>query len=83
MPCKTRRSRLGCASGQCPRSGTGSRPPNDELLKVELGSDTAVQVEAEVLVVHVERLRNRTTGSRARHRRLDLEEAKVVENQRM
>ena len=54
-------------------------PAHDETLQVELRGDAQVQREIERVVVRHERPRDRSAGDRLHHRRLDLEEAALVE----
>ena len=52
---------------------------DDAALEVELGRDAQVEVAVERVVVRDERPRQRAAVERLQHRRLDLEEALVVE----
>ena len=50
-----------------------------EPLEVQLGRDAQVQVQVERVVVRDERLGRRAARDRVEHRRLDLDEAAVLE----
>lgn len=52
---------------------------DDELLQIELGRDTKVEIEIKVVVMRHERLSSRSARNHARDRRLDLQETKVIE----
>lgn len=52
---------------------------DDELLEIELGGDTKVEVEIKVVVMRDERLSSRSARNHARYRRLNLQETKVIE----
>ena len=54
-------------------------PADDEALEVQLGGDAQVEVEVEGVVVGGERPGQRPTGDGVEHRRLDLDEATVLE----
>ena len=50
-----------------------------ETLEIQLGCDPQVEVAIQRVVVRDERTRSRTTVERLKHRRLDLNEVRVVE----
>ena len=52
---------------------------DDEPLQVQLGRDAQVEVHVEGVVVGDERLRQRAARDRVQQRRLDLDEAAVLE----
>ena len=54
-------------------------PADDEPLEIELRRDAQVEVGIELVVVCHERLRERASVARLEHRRLDLDEAALVE----
>ena len=54
-------------------------PADDQPLEVELGRDAQVEVLVELVVVRDERLCERAAVARLQDRRLDLEEALLVE----
>lgn len=53
-------------------------PTDDELLQIELGSDTEVEIEVEIVVVRDERLGGRASSDHAHHGCLNFEETEVV-----
>lgn len=51
---------------------------DDELLQIELGSDTEVKIEVEIVMVRDERLGGRASSDHAHHGRLNFEETEGV-----